>query len=314
MVGNPAHLVKSFATNYTKGTNMKKNWMGYVLIAPAFLLLGAVIVYPVGRALWMSLHKIVLTQPLSGNPFVGLENYVEMVQAPYFWNSVENTFVWTFANLVVQLLLGTGVALLLNQNFPMRALVRGIVLIPWITPSVVAALTWRWMYDAEFGIVNALLLQLGLLEETIAWLGNTNTAMAAVIVESIWKGTPFVTVMILAVLQAVPQELYEAAKVDGANALKRFRFITIPLILPTLIIAATLTTVYTFNNFNAIWLMTAGGPLRATETLTILVYREAFQQFNLGTSTAAGMIVFVILLVFVVIFGRYYIKAQTEVR
>jgi len=115
-------------------------------------------------------------------------------------------------------------------------------------------------------------------------------------------------------LQAVPQELYEAAKVDGANALKRFRFITIPLILPTLIIAATLTTVYTFNNFNAIWLMTAGGPLRATETLTILVYREAFQQFNLGTSTAAGMIVFAILFVFVVIFGRYYIKAQTEVR
>lgn len=293
---------------------MKKNWTGYLLIAPAFLLLGAVIVYPVGRALWMSLHEIVLTNPGGGTPFIGIENYVEIVQKPYFWNSIENTVVWTMSNLVVQLILGTGVAVLLNQKFPMRALVRGVVLIPWITPSVVAALTWRWMYDAEFGIINAVLMRLGLLEQTIAWLGNTNTAMWAVIVESIWKGTPFVTVMILAVLQAVPDELYDAAKVDGADGIKRFRYVTLPLILPTIIIAATLTTIYTFNNFNAIWLLTGGGPLRATETLTILVYREAFQQFNLGTSTAAGMIVFFILFVAVVLFGRYYIKAQTEVR
>lgn len=293
---------------------MKKNWTGYLLIAPAFLLLGAVIVYPVGRALWMSLHEIVLTNPGGGTPFIGIQNYVEIIQKPYFWNSIENTVVWTMSNLVVQLILGTGVAVLLNQKFPLRALVRGVVLIPWITPSVVAALTWRWMYDAEFGIINAVLMRLGLLEQTIAWLGNTNTAMWAVIVESIWKGTPFVTVMILAVLQAVPNELYDAAKVDGADGIKRFRYVTLPLILPTIIIAATLTTIYTFNNFNAIWLLTGGGPLRATETLTILVYREAFQQFNLGTSTAAGMIVFFILFVAVVLFGRYYIKAQTEVR
>ncbi|HSM57331.1 MAG TPA: sugar ABC transporter permease [Candidatus Sulfomarinibacteraceae bacterium] len=293
---------------------MKKNWTGYLLIAPAFLLLGAVIVYPVGRALWMSVHKIVLTNPGGGTPFIGLENYVEIVQKPYFWNSVENTVVWTLSNLVAQIILGTGVAILLNQKFPMRALARGVVLIPWITPSVVAALTWRWMYDAEFGIINAVLLRLDLIERTIAWLGNTNTAMWAVIIESIWKGTPFVTVMILAVLQAVPSELYDAAKVDGANGIKRFRYVTLPLIMPTIIIAATLTTIYTFNNFNAIWLLTGGGPLRATETLTILVYREAFQQFNLGTSTAAGMIVFFILFVAVVLFGRYYIKAQTEVQ
>ncbi|MFW6182734.1 MAG: carbohydrate ABC transporter permease [Chloroflexota bacterium] len=293
---------------------MKKNWTGYLLIAPAFLLLGAVIVYPVGRALWMSLHEIVLTNPGGDTPFIGIQNYVEIIQKPYFWNSIENTVVWTLSNLVVQIILGTGVAVLLNQRFPLRALVRGVVLIPWITPSVVAALTWRWMYDAEFGIINAVLMRLGLLEQTIAWLGNTNTAMWAVIVESIWKGTPFVTVMILAVLQAVPDELYDAAKVDGADGIKRFRYVTLPLILPTIIIAATLTTIYTFNNFNAIWLLTGGGPLRATETLTILVYREAFQQFNLGTSTAAGMIVFFILFVAVVLFGRYYIKAQTEVR
>jgi multiple sugar transport system permease protein len=293
---------------------MRKKWMGYVLVAPAFLILGAVIAYPIIRALWMSLHKIVLTRPGAGRPFIWFGNYLEMFQEPFFWNSLEKTLVWTAINLVAQLLLGLFVALILNQDYPGRALARGIVLIPWVTPSVVAGLTWRWMYDAEFGIVNAALVRLGIIEGAIAWLGNTNTAMGAVIIESIWKGTPFVTVMLLAALQAIPNELYDAARVDGAGVLKQFRHITMPLIMPTFIIAATLTTIYTFNNFSAIWLMTNGGPLRATETLTILVYREAFQAWNLGTSTALGMTIFLILMGFVAVFGRYYIKAQTEVR
>jgi len=293
---------------------MKRNWVGLLLIAPAFLILAAVIAYPVGRAFWMSLHRIILIRPNLGQPFIGLENYVDVIQADFFWNSIRVSFIWTFVNLGAQLVLGMIVALLLNQRFRGRGLARGMVLIPWITPSVVAALTWRWMYDAEFGLVNAILMRLGLLDNTIAWLGNTNTALWAIIVESIWKGTPFVTIMLLAALQTIPEELYDAAQVDGAGAWLRYRFITFPLILPTVIIAATLTTIYTFNNFNAIWLMTAGGPLRSTETLTIMVYRQAFQQFNMGTSTASGMIVFAILFIFVLIFGRYYIKAQTGVR
>ena len=293
---------------------MKRNWIGCLLIAPAFILLAAVIAYPVGQAFWMSLHKIILIRPDLGRPFIGLENYIDVIQADFFWNSIRVSLIWTFVNLGAQLVLGMIVALLLNQRFRGRGLARGMVLIPWITPSVVAALTWRWMYDAEFGLVNAILMRLGLLENTIAWLGNTNTALWAVIVESIWKGTPFVTIMLLASLQTIPEELYDAAQVDGAGPWLRYRFITFPLILPTVIIAATLTTIYTFNNFNAIWLMTAGGPLRSTETLTIMVYRQAFQQFNMGTSTASGMIVFAILFVFVLFFGRYYIKAQTGVR
>jgi multiple sugar transport system permease protein len=177
---------------------------------------------------------------------------------------------------------------------------------------VVAVLTWRWMYDAQFGVINRLLEGVGIIDRGVAWLGNVETAMGAVIVESVWKGTPFVFVMLLAALQAVPAELYDAAKVDGADGWRRLLYVTLPTIAPTLAIAATLTTVYTFNNFNSIWLMTEGGPLRATETLTILVYKQAFQSFNMGQATAIGVITFLALLLFVLLFGRSYLRGQLE--
>lgn len=287
-------------------------WVGYLLIAPALLTLLAIIGYPLVKAFIMSLHRNILTKPYLGQPFIGLENYQTVLQQDYFWNAVVNTAVWTGANLAAQLLLGLGIALLLNLEFPGRALARGAMLIPWVTPSVVAVLTWRWMYDAQFGVINDLLVRFGLIDKGVAWLGNTGTAMTAVIIESIWKGTPFVFVMLLAALQAVPKELYDSAKVDGANTWNRLWHITMPVIRPTLLIAATLTTIYTFNNFNAIWLMTEGGPLRATETLTILVYKQAFQAFDLGQATAIGVITFFCLMLFVVLFGRRYVRAQME--
>lgn len=286
--------------------------MGYVLIAPALLMLLAVIGYPLVKAFSMSLHKNILIRPDLGQPFIGLENYRNVLQADYFSNAVFNTLVWTGTNLVAQLVLGLAIALLLNLDFPGRGLARGVMLVPWITPSVVAVLTWKWMYDAQFGIFNDLLVRLGVIERGVAWLGNTETAMTAIIIESIWKGTPFVFVMLLAALQAVPGELYDSAKVDGANSFQRLRFITLPVIRPTMLIAATLTTIFTFNNFNAIWLMTEGGPLRATETLTILVYKRAFQAFDMGEATTVGVITFVMLLLFVIVFGRQYVRSQME--
>ncbi len=284
--------------------------MGYLLIAPAFLALFGVIGYPLVQAFIMSLHKIILTDPGAGQPFVGLANYMTAITSPLFGGALWLSVVWTAVNLVIQMVLGLAVALVLNEPFPWRGLARGIALIPWVTPSVVSVLTWRWMYDAQFGVINAALVGLGIVSRPVVWLGNTQTALWAVIAESIWKGTPFVAIMLLAALQAVPTELYDVAKVDGANAWRRLRHITLPLIMPTLIVAATLTTIFTFNNFNAIWLMTQGGPLHATETLTILVYDQAFVAYDMGQATAIGMITFFILLVFVVIFGRYYIKSE----
>ncbi|MEX2540849.1 MAG: sugar ABC transporter permease [Trueperaceae bacterium] len=288
------------------------NLVGYLLIAPAFLTLLAVIGYPLVTAFLMSLRKIILIRPHLGQPFVGLENYRTVIEAPFFWNAVWQTGVWTGVNVAAQLALGLAIALLLNNNFPGRGLARGFMLIPWITPSVVAVLTWKWMYDAQFGVINQFLLEYGLLERTVAWLGNTETAMGAVIIESVWKGTPFVFVMLLAGLQGIPGELYDSSMVDGADSWRRLRFITLPLLKPTIVIAATLTTIYTFNNFPAIWLMTEGGPLRATETLTILVYKHAFQSFNFGEASAIGVITFLVLMLFVVLFGREYVRSQMK--
>lgn len=301
---------RDLAAGWRGWRQRRESLIGYLLIAPAFLTLLAVIGYPLVRAFSMSMHRIVLTRPRDGQPFVGFENYLTVLQADYFSNAVWNTVVWTGVNLVVQLVLGLGIALLLNLEFPGRALARGIMLIPWVTPSVVAVLTWRWMYDAQFGIINRLLEAARIIDRGVAWLGNTHTAMGAVIMESVWKGTPFVFVMLLAALQAVPTELFDAAKVDGANALGRLRYVTLPTIMPTMAIAATLTTIYTFNNFNTIWLMTEGGPLRATETMTILVYKQAFQAFNMGQATAIGVITFLVLMVFVLLFGRGYLRSQ----
>lgn len=289
-----------------------RNVAGYVLVAPAFIAIFAVLVYPLIHAFLLSLRRVVLTQPAAGRPFVGLANYKTVLTTPYFWNAVENTLVWTLTNLVIQMALGLVLALLLNEAFRGRALARAALLVPWVIPSVVAMLNWRWMYDAQFGVINALLVQFGFIAKGVAWLGNTNTAMPAVIVASIWKGTPFVMIMLLAALQAIPRELYDASRVDGAGAWGALRYVTLPLIMPTLIIAATLTTIYTFNNFNGIWLMTEGGPLRATETLTILVYTAGFREFDLGRASAIGVITFVMLLLFVAIFGRRYIKSEVE--
>lgn len=290
---------------------MKRDrWARYALIVPAFIVLFGVIGYPLITAFLMSFHKIILTEPGNGQPLVGLRNYIAAVSGPLFRGALLRTGIWTGANLAVQMVLGLAVALVLNQPFPWRGLARGITLIPWVTPSVVAVFTWRWMYDAQFGLINAALRTLGIIHHQVNWLANTQTALWAIILESIWKGTPFVAIMLLAGLQAIPGELFDVAKVDGANTWRRFVHITMPLIAPTMIIAATLTTIYTFNNFNAIWLMTQGGPLHATETLTILVYNEAFMSYDLGQASAFGMITFFILLVFVAIFGRYYIKAE----
>jgi len=292
---------------------MHKNyWVGYLLIAPAFLILFLVIFYPMIVTTDMSFQQILLMKPNADKLYIGIDNYIAIISNKVFSNAVINTAIWIMVNLVAQILIGLGLALLLNEKIFLRSFFRGALLIPWAIPSIVAVLSWRWMYDAQFGIINDLLIRAGILEKGIAWLGNTSTAMLAVLMESIWKGTPFVMVMILAGLQAVPDELYDAAKVDGAGSLKSLQHITLPLIKPTVILAVTLTTIYTFNNFNSIWLMTEGGPLRSTETLTILVYTRAFRDFNLGEAAAIGVIILLIQLFFVRFFGKNYMRSQLQ--
>jgi len=269
---------------------------GYGLLLPALIVIGLVILYPMADAIHMSFFETGLLQ-LGPPRYIGLDNYTALFQNAAFSTALQNTVIWTIVNLIAQVTLGTALAILLNEPLRGRALFRAVALIPWIVPSVAAALIWRYMYDPTSGLINSLLIRLGIIHANIVWLGETNTALNSVMLESIWKGTPFVMIIMLAALQAIPHELYEAGEIDGAGALQRFWYVVLPQVRASLALAAILTIVYTVNNFNAIWLMTQGGPLHSTDILFTLAYEIAFTQFDFGSAAALSVLLFVILLI-----------------
>lgn len=275
---------------------------GYVLLLPALALLALVILYPLADGVRISLMRMKLTSTADPT-YIGFDNYLRLFQQESFWETSRTTVVWTVSNVVAQLLLGLGLALLLNEQLKARGLFRSIALIPYIVPSVCAALIWRWMYDGSSGIINAALYNLGIIDDYRPWLGDVDTALPAVIIESVWKGTPFVMLMLLAGLQSISPEFYEAGAIDGANAWQRLRDITLPFLRPSLAVATILTTVYTVNNFNAIWLMTQGGPLGSTEIIFTSAYKMAFERYDFGMAAAMSVVLFGVLAVF----GALYI-------
>jgi multiple sugar transport system permease protein len=278
------------------GARARATGFGYALLLPTLLLLAVVVVWPVLQAVGMSLERLRLTAPGQAS-FVGLANYASLLRDPVWWQALRTTLVWTAANLVAQMTLGTVLALLLNERLRGRPGLRALALVPWIVPSVAAALIWRWLFDGSAGLINALLVKAGVIQAYVAWLGTPQTALPAVIVESVWKGTPFVLVVVLAALQSIPAEIHEAAAIDGASSVQRLVRITLPSIRPTLAVAAILTVVYTINNFNAIWLMTQGGPLHTTDILFTYAYQTAFQRFDFGMAAAMSVVLFGLLLI-----------------
>lgn len=283
------------------GAGARERLFGYALLLPTLAVLGLVILYPLLDGVRISLMRMKLTS-VAEPRFVGLQNYVSLFRDEKFWFTLRTTAVWTVANVMAQIILGLALAVLLNERLKARGLYRSIALIPYIVPSVAAALIWRWMYDGSSGIINAILFRLGLIESYRPWLGEVSTALPAVIIESIWKGTPFVMILLLAGLQTISPEYYEAGAIDGASAWQRFRDITLPLLRPSLAVATVLTTVYTVNNFNAIWLMTQGGPLGTTEILFTWAYKMAFQRFDFGMAAAISVVLFGILAIFAAIY------------
>jgi multiple sugar transport system permease protein len=274
----------------------RERLFGFGLLLPTLAVILLVIVYPVLDGMRISLMRYKLTS--AGEPhYVGWDNYLKLLDDDDFWFAVRTTIIWTVSNVAAQLLLGLGLALLLNEQLKARGLFRSIALIPYIVPSVAAALIWRWMYDGSSGIINAALLNIGLIDDYRPWLGDVDTALPAVIVESIWKGTPFVMIMLLAGLQTISPEYYEAGAIDGAGPWRRLVDITLPLLRPTLAVATILTTVYTVNNFNAIWLMTQGGPLGSTDILFTSAYKLAFDRFDFGMAAAVSVLLFGVLCV-----------------
>jgi multiple sugar transport system permease protein len=299
----PSQQIKSTSTRF-KPTS--ETLFGYFLILPTLILIGIIIVYPVIDAVLLSFTNRTFINP---NPdFIGLANYERILTSPAFRDIVFNSFVWTVCVVGFQFLVGLAVALLLNQYFIGRGLARALIVLPWVTPGVIAALLWRLLYEPQLGMLNGILATLGVANPTIPWLSQGSTAMVSVIIAAVWKGAPFSVVMYLAALQSVSDDLMDAAKVDGASFWARLRHVILPEITPIIRVTLLLTTVLTFNYFDLIYVMTDGGPLRSTHIFPTWIYQQAFGQSRTALAAAYGILSVLILLVF----SLFYIREMNK--
>lgn len=272
----------------------------YLTLLPSLALILMLIAVPTLAIFALSVQSVSLGQ-FSGD-FVGLDNFRAMFANPDFYAALINTFIWVFGNVGLEMVVGVGLALLLHQQFRFRGFVRAVVLAPFLLPTVVAVLVWRYMFDDIVGIANHVLLSAGLIAKPLQWLTSPRIAMFSVILIGTWKFVPFVVIAILGILQSIPTEQYEAAKLDGANAVQRFIRITIPYILPVFILTALLRTIWSFHKFDLIYLLTGGGPVNATTTLPILIYLKGFQDFDVGAASAIALFMLAIILVFLALY------------
>jgi multiple sugar transport system permease protein len=268
---------------------------GYFLVLPALLLVVLLNVAPLIQGLILSVQSQNLIRP-NPSSFVGARHYIKaLTDDSEFWRSTFNTFYWTIGSVVVAYFISLALALLLNLEIKGRAFLRALFLIPWVVPNVVTALIWKWFYNDQFGIANFALTQLGFISSPIQWLSTPAFAMPSVIAVQVWKLYPIITVVLLAALQNVPKEVIEAAKVDGANPLQRFWFVTVNFIRPSSMIIVLLAAIWTFQSFDIVYLLTGGGPAGATQNLAVMVYTKAFWASQLGYASAIGVLMMAIL-------------------
>ncbi len=291
--------------------SMSDRALGYTLLAPTAALILVLIGYPFVRALWLSFHKKLLGQPIA--PWIGLQNYNTLLHDPRFWSAAKNTIVFTGGSVAIKLVLGLLVALILNEALPLRNLWRSIILLPYAMPTLVSVLVWKWMYNDTAGVLNYLLTETNIRQGPMLWLADPGKAMGSVIAVNVWRGFPFFVITLLAGLQAVPQEQYEAAKVDGAGIWARFWYVTVPSLLPTLAVVTLFSTILTFNDFSIIWVLTRGGPGDATSVLSTLTYQIAIPGYELGKGVAVSVMMLPILVVLIVLLGRFVNRREESV-
>lgn len=278
----------------------------YLLLVPAFLIAAVVLVYPLGNGIILSLTSYSLIAP--SYSWVGIQNFLSIFSDLVYWEVFANSIVIVFASVAGQLVLGLIVALLLNTRLPLRGLFRSAVFVIWIIPMMVVSLLWMVIYNSEFGILNFLLARLGLIGERIYWLGRPWPARFSLIITYGWRGVPFFMVMILDALQTIPGDIIDAAKIDGANAVQRFRVITIPYIRHIILLSCLLSAVRLFQDITLIYILTNGGPVYATTTLGLHVYKQAFTGFQMGRAAAIG----ITWMLFLLILAVFYIRTVTR--
>lgn len=271
------------------------------LTLPAVLVLAGVALYPILAAIWLSLQRYIIV--FREVRFAGLENYRFLVHDARFWAALGNTAYFTAVAVIIELVLALPLALLLNRTFPARGVLRASALIPWAIPTVVSARLWAWLFNPDYGLINRLLPG-----QEINWLGAPGYALHAAIVVDVWKTTPFVALLILAGLQSIPQDLYKAARVDGASSLRIFRSITLPLLKPAILLALLFRTLDAFRVFDAIYVLTEGGPGNTTETLSIYAYKTLMRTGDFGYGSTLAVVTFVCVMaisaVYLLVLGR----------
>jgi multiple sugar transport system permease protein len=260
-----------------------RNFLGLIMIAPAAAFLLVFLAYPLGLGFWLGMTDASIGQ--SGR-FIGLANFVSLAHDQIFWLSVFNTTLYTVVASVLKFGLGLYLALLLNRRLPMKSLIRAVVLLPFVTPTVLSAIAFWWIYDPQFSIISWSLIKLGLIHQYIDFLGQPWNARWSVIAANVWRGIPFVAITLLAGLQTISPSLYEAATLDGAGPWQRFRFVTLPLLSPIIAVVMTFSVLLTFTDFQLIYAITRGGPMNATQLMATLSFQRAITGGNLGEGAA----------------------------
>jgi multiple sugar transport system permease protein len=270
----------------------------WLFLAPLILVL-LLTVYPLGNAVWMG-----FTDKRVGFPahFIGLENYISLIKDEVFLNAAKNTLIFTVTSVFFKLVLGVIMALILNENFPLRNIARGILALPWIIPTVVGVLIWFWMLNETNGVINVMT------NTHFPWLSDRNLALFSVILVNFWRGFPFFGINLLAGMQSISPELYEAAKVDGANALDRFRYITLPGLKYVIFVTTALSTIWTINDFQVVFLLTRGGPGMSTQIFSTLTYEYGIGSLQLGRGIAVSMFIFPLIVIAIIFMVRWINK------
>lgn len=276
---------------------MNRKSTGYLFVLPALLLLALLIAYPVAYTALLSVTDN------QGN-LVGLENFRRVLRARATEIAAWNTFVWVAGSIVFQVVLGVLTAILLNQQFRGRALVRSITVIPWVVPGIVAATTWAWMLHTEFGIINYMLTAPGIIDQPVGWLTNGNTVMPVMIAINVWKMFPFVAIMILAGLQSIPNDLYEAARIDGATFWEEVWYVMLPQVRPVIVAVSLLLVIWALNHITIIYAITRGGPANRTLITPIQIFRTAFESVQFGQAAALSVMFFCVAISVVFIYIR----------
>jgi multiple sugar transport system permease protein len=280
----------------------------YLLILPSFLLAAAIILWPVGEIVTLAVHDVNRFGML--REFIGLANFRELFADPDFFDALWRTLIWTAAVVLGTLIVSTPIALILNEDFYGRGFARILIMLPWAISLAMTAIVWRWALSGESGMLNSGLRDLGLMRQNIQWLAQASTAFPMQILIGILVSIPFTVTIFLGGLSSVPEDLYDAAAIEGAGSLDRFRLITLPLLRPFINIAFVLNTIYVFNSFPIIWATTQGGPANSTDILVTYLYKLGFRLGKLGEASAVSLIMFAILLVFTIIYVRLTMREE----